>query len=212
MRTPIQRSSLYPVVVLALCFFPACERSIERSFAVDPPLTKADVRSFTPVALISKPTQTITLHVAQQADLRSVVDLAVFGKLQPEIADSTAEILFGKPVQVRTDDFGGTWSRYPTSFGFVELGCDRRTSPTGEAEADKKPPPCRRSLRAFTSRPAEAVFRQPILRQLTAAEEMTPTPRSRELVIFDAHTELLLNCWFKNGGIEYLELFKHIDR
>jgi len=117
---------------------------------------------------------------------------------------------FGKPTQTRTDDFGGTWSTYSTPLGYVEIGLDRRTSPTGDD--DKNPVPGRRSLQAYTDKPPREIFRPPFLSVIRAAEQMTPRADYREFSFFDSNKDLVLFIWLKDGCIDHLELFKHIDR
>ncbi len=117
---------------------------------------------------------------------------------------------FGEPIQTWTDDFGGTWAKYPTPLGYVQIGRDRRTSPTDDDQ--KGPVPGRRSLQAYTDKAPSEVFRSPFLDVLYRAEKMTPRAEDREFIIFDSANDLILDVWVRDGRIDRLELFKHVDR
>jgi hypothetical protein len=127
------------------------------------------------------------------------------------MSDADATARFGEPNQTRTDNFGGTWSRYSTPLGYVELGRDRRTSPTDDDD-DKSPVPGRRSLQAHTDKPLNEIIRPPLLDVLRHAEKLTPRADNRELYIFDSEHRLIFGAWVKEGRINYIELFKHVDR
>jgi hypothetical protein len=173
-----------------------------------PPLENVAFHSFSVLEWITTPHQEMRIQLQQQSDVRQLVDLRIFGDFQPEMTDEIVAKKFGKPEQTRTDDFGGTWTRYPTPLGYVELGLDRRTSSTD----DKIPAPGRRSLRGYTTRPASEIFRPPLLEVLHQSERMTPRADVREFNFFNTANRLVMDIRIKKGQVEHMELFQHVDR
>ncbi len=42
--------------------------------------------------------------------------------------------------------------------------------------------------------------------------DLTPRADGREFSFFDSENELILDVWMREGGIDHMELFKHVDR
>src|SRR5262249_18829613 len=158
---------------------------------------------------VTSPVQDIKIQLQQQSNVEQLVDLRVFGDFQPNMTDEELIARFGQPSQRWTDNFGGTWSTYRRPFGYVEIGLDRRTSPTDD---DKSTVPGRHSLQGFTDKPAEAIFQAPLRDVMRQAVSLTPNADEREISVFDSKHELLLDIWMKRGRIERMELFKALDR
>ncbi|HXM95264.1 MAG TPA: hypothetical protein VOA64_13590 [Candidatus Dormibacteraeota bacterium] len=210
-RSKIVLTSFGTVVLLFLFFFHGCDHISEETLAFPPPLENVTVHTFATLEWVTRPSQRIGIHLKQQSDIKQLVDLRVFGDFQPEMTDETATAQFGKPVQTRTDDFGATWSRYSTPFGYVEIGLDRRTS-LSDDDDNKGPVPGRRSLRAYTEKSPSKVFRSPLLDLLDQAEKKTPRAEDREVDFFNSEHRLILDVSVKKSRITHMELFRHVDR
>jgi len=202
--------SLGAVVLVLLFFVHGCEHMEEETISFAPPVGNVEFESFSILEWVTSPHQEIRIRLKQPSDIMQLLDLRVFGDFQPEMTDEDAITRFGKPLQTRADDFGGSWSKYPTPLGYVEIGVDRRTSPTDDGE--KSPPPGRRSLQGRTDKAPDEIFCQPLLEVVRKAQKMTPRAEDRELSIFDSEHNLILDIWMKNGRIDHMELFRHIDR
>ena len=202
--------SLAAVAIFVLLYVHGCEHEENASVRFPPPLGDVEFRSFWLLEWVTSPHQDITIRLQQQADVKQLIDLRVFGNFQPDMSDKEVLARFGEPSQTRTDNFGGMSSRYMTPLGYVEIGLDRRTSPTDDD--DKSPVPGRHSLQSFTEKPPDAIFRAPLLDVMRQAVTMTPRADEREVSIFDSRHELILDIWMKGGRIERMELFKPVDR
>ena len=209
-KSKIGVSSMAVIAILILLYVHGCEHEENASISFPPPLGNVEFRSFWILEWVTSPLQDITIRLQQDSDLKQLVDLRVFGNLQPDMSDEEVIASFGEPTQRWTDDFGGTWSSYPTPFGYVKIGLDRRTSPTDDG--DKGPIPGRHSLQAFTDKPPEVVFRPLLVEVLRRAMKLTPRADAREFSVFDFGHNLLLDVWVKDARIERMELFKSVDR
>jgi hypothetical protein len=203
--------SLGAVVLAVLYFVYGCDYVHNVTVSFPSPLENVDFHSYSTLRWVTAPSQRIMIHLKQQSDIKQLVDLRVFGDFQPEITDDSAVAQFGKPIQTRTDDFGGTWSRYSTPFGYVEIGLDRRTSLSADDDG-KGPAQGRRSLQAHTDYPPSKVFGSPLLAVLHRAERITPRAEDRDIDFFNSENRLVLNILIKNGRISHMELFRHVDR
>jgi hypothetical protein len=125
------------------------------------------------------------------------------------MTDAQVNATFGKPTHMRTDDFGGTWARYSTVFGYVEIGLDRRTSISDD---DKSPVPGRRSLRAYTEKPATEILLMPLRDVVREAERLSRHTDEREIDVYDSGNHVLLQIVIKGGRLGSAELFQHVDR
>ncbi len=199
------------VVLLVLYFVYGCEHMVDETASFPPPLGDIEFHSFSALQWLTIPSQEIKIRLKQQADIKHLIDLRVFGNFQPEMTNEEIVAQFGAPIQTWTDKFGGTWVKYSTPLGYVQIGSDRRTSPTDDDDR-KGPVPGRRSLQAYTDKAPINVFRRPFLDVLQRAEKITPRASDREFIIFDSTNDLLLDAWVRNGRIDHLEVFKHIDR
>lgn len=208
-QTMKQRTCLLVCCGLAVLGQTGCDRTEERSIPGTSPIQVTTVTRFVAVPWISTPLQTVRIQVRDNDDLAALIDMRIFGGFQPEMTDEQAIARFGKPALTRTDEFGGTWARYPTPLGYVELGEDRRTSPADD-EDSKNAALGRRSLRAYTSRRPSEVFQPPLLSVIQTAEQITPKA-SREFWIFNQSGQLILDTWLNSGKIESLELFRHVN-
>ncbi|HTQ61615.1 MAG TPA: hypothetical protein VMI32_15440 [Candidatus Solibacter sp.] len=209
-RSKYAISSLAAVTLFMLLYVHGCEHEENASIAFPPPVGNVEFHSFWGFEWVTSPSQEIYIRLQQQSDLKQLIDLRIFGNFQPDMSDKEVLARFGEPSQTRTDNFGGTWSKYTTPLGYVEIGVDRRTSPTDDD--DKIPVPGRRSLQAFTDKPPDAIIRPPLLDVMRQAATMTPRADEREFSIFDSQHGLILGMWMKDGRIERMELFKPIDR
>ena len=207
-RHPVAVAYLLPLLTI---FFLGCERSEERALPAAFPLTKVSVRAFTPFVGISSWSQTVTLYVAKGTEISSLVDLRVFGELQPGATAEQAEARFGKPNQTRTDNFGTTWYTYQTPLGHAEIGCDKRTSPTDGGKEGTNAP-CWWALYAYTDQPLSSIFREPVLSQLHAAEQMRSKVGDRSIELVDPEGHPILQAWIKQGRLSTMRLYAHLDR
>lgn len=198
------------IVLVILFFVHGCEQTEDKTISFSPPLGNVEFHSFSVLEWVTSPSQEINIRLKQESDVKSLLDLRVFGDIQPEMTDEVIIARFGKPREIRADNFGGSWSRYPTPLGYVEIGVDRRTSPTYDDE--KGPPPGRRSLQAHTDKALDEILLPPLIDVVRKAQKMTPRAGARELSIFDLEHKLILEIWMKNGRIDHLELLRHIDR
>jgi hypothetical protein len=210
-RSTLAILSLAGVAIFSLLYVHGCEHEENASVTFSPPLGNVEFHSFWVFEWVTSPSQEITIRLQQQSDLKQLIDLRVFGDFRSDMSDKEVLARFGEPSQTRTDTFGGTWSRYTTALGYVEIGVDRRTSPTDDDD-DKSPVPGRRSLQAFTDKPLNAIFRAPLLDVMRQATTMSPRADERELSVFDSKHGLILVMWMKGGRIERMELFKPVDR
>ena len=209
-RSKIILTGFGAIVLVILFFVHGCEHIENTTISFPPPLGNVEFHSFSVLEWVTSPSQEINIRLKQQSDVKSLLDLRVFGDFQPEMTDEVVIARFGKPQQTRADNFGGSWSRYPTPLGYVEIGVDRRTSPTDDDE--KSPPPGRRSVQAHTDKPLDEIFLPLLVDVVRKAQKMTPRAEARELSIFDLEHKLILDMWMKNGRIDHMELFRHIDR
>ena len=197
---------------LALLFFVhGCERVDSQTILFPPPLGNVTFESFSVLLWVTIPSQEVRIQLNKLAEVNQLVELRVFGDFQPEMTNEDVVARFGNPSQIRTDNFGGTWSKYVTPLGYVEVGHDRRTS-APVVDADKTPLPGRWSLQAFTDKPLSEILHPALLDVLSRAEKLTPRAEERELHVFDSHNELVLDIWLKKGRIDHMELFRHVDR
>jgi hypothetical protein len=210
-KSKIVLISLGTVVLLLLFFVHGCDHIVEETLSFPPPLENVTVHTFASLEWVTSPSQRIGIHLKQQSDIKQLVDLRIFGDFQPEMTDEAVTAQFGQPVQTRTDDFGGTWSRYSTRLGYVEIGFDRRTS-LSDDDDNKGRVLGRRSLRAYTEKSPSEVFRSPLLDLLRHAEKMTPRAEEREVDFFNSEHRLILDISVKKGRIEHMELFRHVER
>jgi hypothetical protein len=198
--------------ILAILYFAyGCEHTDDKTVSLPPPLGDVEFHSFSLLQWITSPTQEVKIRLKQQSDIKQLLDLRVFGNFQPEMTDEDAVAQFGEPVQRWTDNFGGTWAKYSTPLGYVQIGRDRRTSPTDDND-QKGPVPGRRSLQAYTDRAPSEVFSSPFLDVFKRAEKIAPRAEDREFSIFDSANHLLLDAWVRNGRLDRLELFEHVKR
>ena len=209
-RSKYATSSLAAVAFFVLLYVHGCEHEENALVSFPPPVGTVEFHSFWVLEWVTSPSQDIRIRLQQQSDLKQLIDLRAFGNFQPDMSDKEVLARFGKPSQAGTDNFGGTWSRYTTPLGYVEIGVDRRTSATDDD--DKSPVPGRHSLQAFTDKPPDAIFRAPLLDVMHKAATMTPRADEREFSIFDSQHELILDVWMKDGRIERMELFRPVDR
>ena len=198
-------------VLLLVWFIVASEKLEERTLLLQPPLEEVTFRTFTLLPLVTKPTQRIEIRVAKEYDVTSLLDFGVFGGLQPGRSDEEIEVALGKPLLRRVDDLGGSWVRYPTSFGYVEAGCEGPAS-GGPTDSKSKTPRCRRRLRAFTDRPLSTILREPLLAQVHAGEQMTRKAGRREVVVIDAGKGPVLEVVVSEDRFRMLELYLPIER
>lgn len=103
--------------LLAACFLVfflvlSCDRVEEKSLSGVAPIESANIQTFSMVAWLSTPRQQVRIHVAKASAVGQLIDLRVFGGFQIEMTDVTVAEQFGKPVQTRTDAFGGTWAMW----------------------------------------------------------------------------------------------------
>jgi hypothetical protein len=203
--------NLGAVVSAVLYFVCGCDYVHNLTVAFPSPLENVDFHSYSTLRWVTAPSQRIKIHLKQQSDIKQLVDLRVFGDFQPEITDDSAVSQFGKPIQTRTDEFGGTWSRYSTPMGYAEIGVDRRTSLPADDDG-KVSAPGRRSLQAHTDYSFDKVFAPPLLAVLHQAKKITPRAANRDIDFFNSENRLVLNILIKNGRISHMELFRHVDR
>ena len=201
-RTKAKSHVSYAVLFLLLLSANGCDHISEQAIAFPAPVGKVEFHSYAVIEGITKPTQRIGIHVASRDEVKQLVDLEVFGKLKPEMTVDAVVAQFGRPSETRGDDFGGTWSKYSTDFGYVEIGLDRQTSDEKESIAG------RRSLRAYpvSGRP---VLLSPLLEVLRTAEKITPRADAREIVIYDVEQDLLMQILLRNDHVDRVELFRH---
>ena len=209
-RSKYAISGLAAFALFVLFYVHGCEHEENASVTFPPLLGSVEFHSFWALEWVTRPSRTITIRLQQQSDLKQLIDLRIFGNFQPGMSDEEVLTRFGEPSQTRTDNFGGTWSRYTTALGYVEIGVDRRTSPTDDD--DKSSVPGRRSLQAFKDKPLDAIFRAPMVDVMRKAVTMTPVADEREVSIFDSKHGLILDMWMKDDRIERIELFKPADR
>jgi len=198
-------------ILLLVFFVRGCDHITEETLALSPPLENVTIHTFASLEWVARPTQRIGIHLRQQSEINQLLDLRVFGDFQPEMTDEDVVSRFGNPSQRSTDKFGGTWSRYSTPLGYVEIGLDRRTSVSGDDDS-RTPLPGRRSLRAYTDRPLSEIFRPSLLDVIRRAEKIAPRAESREIDFFNPEDRLAMDISIKEGQIVRLELFRHVDR
>jgi hypothetical protein len=190
------------IVAVALCgLLVACEQHDEKTVSGAFPLEKVVFQQYRTSPVMSWQ-QDIGIYLAKGADLSSVVDQHVFADFHPGMTGPDALNRFGKPVQARTDDLA-TWYRYPTSLGYLEIGCQKSTSPSGPPDNS-----CIWRLYAFTRNPPEAILRPPILEQLRNAEAIRPKAGWRSMVIHDSHGLPIMDVWLRSGRIERIGRYK----
>jgi hypothetical protein len=204
----------HPVAVtlflaLLTILYAGCERSEEKALPAAFPVTKVSVRAFTPFVGLSSWSQTVTLYVARETEIGSLVDLRVFGGLEPGITAEQAEARFGKANQTRTDTFGTTWYSYQTPLGHAEVGCDSRTSPAEDGK-EVANLPCWWSLYAYTDQPVSRILREPVLSQLRAAEQVRSKVSDRSIYLVDSEGAPILQVWLKEGRISTMRLYKRL--
>lgn len=156
---------------MLLFFVHGCEHTEDETISFAPPLGNVEFHCFSLLEWVKSPSQEVKIRLKQQSDTKSLLDLRVFGDFQPEMTDGDVIARFGKPLQTPADNFGGSWSRYPTPLGYIEIGIDRRTSPTDDDD-EEGPPPGRHSLRAYTDKAPNEIFRQPLLEVQNSASSI----------------------------------------
>src|SRR5215813_75489 len=200
---------VYVAVFLTL-LTAGCERSEERDLQVVPPFIKVSVRNFTPFAGISKWTQTVTMQISRDADLRNLVDLRVFGELQPGVTAQQVETRFGKPSETRTDEFGTVWYSYKTELGQAEVGCEKATSPA-QGGKEVVNPPCWWDLYAYTEQPVSNILKEPVLSRLRTAEQIRSKVSNRTLEFLDQAGQPILLVWLERERISKMRLLRHVE-
>jgi hypothetical protein len=209
-KSSIALISLGALVLVVLYFVYGCEYVDNVTASFPSPLENVDFHSYSTLRWVTSPSQRVGIHLKLQSDIKRLVDLRAFGSFQPEMTDEDVVAQFGQPIQTWTDNFGGTWAKYSTLLGYVQIGCDRRTSLQDDHE--KGPGPCRRSLQAFTDQSPSEIFRSSFLDVLDRAEKMAPRADYRDIDFFDSENRLVLNVFIKRGHITHMELFRRVDR
>jgi hypothetical protein len=102
--------------------------SIETPLSVQSPVKEAHVSTFgwSRDAL----GQEIRVTLEPGVSPRSVVDLSIFGSLQPGMTLDEAAAVEGRPSRVWDDRYGQTWHAYERAHGVVEVGCQCDSSGT----------------------------------------------------------------------------------
>lgn len=183
-----------------------CARYEEATLSSNPPISKVDVHSFRG-ALSWKTSERIDIYLAQNAHVGEIVDLRVFGGLEPE---ANPETRYGKAHSSRRDDYGMPWYRYLTPVGYVEVGCEKRLSGGSEEVVSKAP--CFPVVDAHTDLPMESIFREPVAEQIRTAKRMRHSVSLQELTIRDEQGEVIIYCRLRGEHIERLGLGKQVDR
>ncbi len=186
-----------------------CDRVAEQRASFASPVGDVTFHSFSTIQWVTSPTQRVNIRVKETKNVEKLVDFRLFGDFQPELTDDQVTAQFGAPTQKHTDDFGGMWWRYSTPLGYLEIGTDLRTSTSDD---DKSPVLGRRSLRAYTDEPADAVLLSPLRDVVREAKKITPRADHREINMFDAENRLLVQIILKGSRLTSAELFVHINR
>jgi len=195
------------VIVVLLVLFLIGERFEETRFAVSPPIAEEHATAYANFFGLFGWYQNAFIKLDKNTDPTALVDLRLFGTLQP---DPDPETHFGKAVHVRIDADQQSWYRYTTPVGYAEVGCEKRLSAATTAEAAKVP--CFPMVYGYTERSPDSLFREPLKSRILMLKEWKQRSSWRDVTILDAEGTPLLFFRFRGDRLEKSGLFRALIR
>lgn len=120
--------------------------------------------------------QDILITLVRDADASTLVDLRVFGGLQPGTTIEQAASKLGTPARAWSDD-SGKWSEYRNQWGTVEVGCERPRSVPADDDS------CNWRLYGHPTGAVRTVFGPALVEQIEAGRKMTPGAHYRTVTL-----------------------------
>ena len=195
MKMLIGASATVSVVLIVLFSFG--ERFDETRFAVNPPIAEEHATAYANFFGLLGWDQNAFIKLDKNADLSTLVDLRLFGSLQP---DRNPETRFGKAAQVRIDAYQQSWYRYATPIGYAEAGCEKRMSAATAEEVAKAP--CFPIVYGYTNNSPESLFHEPLTSQIVMLMKWKQRASWRDVAILDSAGNPVLFFRFRGDHLD----------